>query len=380
MYDEYKMPEDVNISLNENKFEVYENHNINDLILDSNVEILNKNKSLKNNSTGKNEITIEYKYKKRDYKYIVNYEIIDTKKPFIIRANTYRNTGLNEEIDLCEGLSYVDNYDRSPKCSISGDYDLSTPGIYNLKYEISDKSNNISIKDFTFEVIDYSTINYDYYEDDDDFEYTYFLFDDLEKNYKNKDTMLGIDVSEWQGEIDFNKVKEDGAEFVIIRMAVNPEDKKDLFIDDYYKQNIKNAKKAGLKVGVYVYTNASTKEEAINQAKIIKKKLNKESLDFPIAYDFENWNDFNDLHMNTHDLLSRVLEFKSILEEDGYDVMIYGSKYYLENVWLPSDLDIWLAHYTDNTDYSGKYKLWQIASDGIIDGIDGYVDLDIYYK
>ena len=84
--------------------------------------------------------------------------------------------------------------------------------------------------------------------------------------------------------------------------------------------------------------------------------------------------------MNSHDLLERVHEYKSILEKDGYDMMIYGSKWYLENVWLPNDYDTWLAHYTDNTDYQGEYKLWQLCSDGIIDGINGYVDFDIYYK
>ena len=118
----------------------------------------------------------------------------------------------------------------------------------------------------------------------------------------------------------------------------------------------------------------------ICQAKFIKKHLNKTKLDFPIAYDFEEWSDFNSLKMNSHDLLERVNEYKSILKEDGYDIMIYGSKYYLENVWLKNDYDTWLAHYTDETDYKGDYILWQLCSDGIIDGIDGYVDFDIYYK
>ena len=84
--------------------------------------------------------------------------------------------------------------------------------------------------------------------------------------------------------------------------------------------------------------------------------------------------------MNSHDLLERVNDYKSILKEDGYDMMIYGSKWYLENVWLPNDYDTWLAHYIDETDYQGNYILWQVTNDGLIDGIYGYVDLDIYYK
>ena len=67
-------------------------------------------------------------------------------------------------------------------------------------------------------------------------------------------------------------------------------------------------------------------------------------------------------------------------KEDGYDIMIYGSKWYLENIWLENNYDTWVAHYTDKTDYKGDYILWQLCSDGLIDGIDGYVDFDIYYK
>lgn len=377
-YDEYEMPEEVEIELNENKFEVYSDNTINNLISDCNVEILNGDEELESEDIGEKEITIEYKYKKRDYKYIVNYEIVDTEAPFIIKLPTYKTTLINEEIDFCEGGSYIDNYDRELECSVTGEYDISIPGRYFLKYEVKDDSGNIANKDFTLDVF------YEWPEDNsdgnNDYKYTYTLFDDIQEKYENKDVMLGIDISVWQGDnIDFNKVKEDGAEFVIIRMAYSDLDTP-IVLDKYFEQNIKKAKDAGLKVGVYVYTSANTKEEAIKQAKFIKNHLNKTKLDFPIAFDFEDWSDFNTLKMNSHDLLERVNEYQSILEKDGYDMMIYGSKWYLENVWLPNDYDIWLAHYIDETDYNGDYILWQLCSDGIIDGIYGYVDFDIYYK
>ena len=376
-YDEYEMPEEVSIELSDKEFEVYsEGNTIKDLISDSNVEITNEDKELNTNKTGKKEIEIEYKYKKRDYKYVVNYKIIDTKAPVIMKYSGYRATLVNEEIDLCEGVSSIDNYDRKPKCSIEGDYDLSTPGIYYLKYAVTDKSGNKSNEDLTFEVL--SELK-DGDPDTEPYEYTFTLFDEIEEKYKDQDVMLGIDVSVWQGDVDFEKVKEDGAEFVIIRMAYS-DTETPIVLDTRFKENIKKAKEAGLKVGVYVYTSANSTEEAIKQAKFIKKNLNKTKLDFPIVFDFEEWSDFNSLKMNSHDLLERVNEYKSILEKDGYDMMIYGSKWYLENVWLPNDYDTWLAHYTDNTDYQGEYVLWQICSDGLIDGINGYVDFDIYYK
>ena len=376
-YDEYKMPEEVSIELNDNTFEVYSVKTINDLISDTNVEITNSDKKLKTNKIGEKEIEIEYKYKKRDYKYIVNYKIVDTESPFIIRLSSYRSTLVNEEIDFCEGASFIDNYDREPTCSITGDYDLSIPNTYYLKYEVKDQSGNITNKDLTLDVFEEWPI-YDDYEDDD-YEETYTLFSKFKKKYKTDDVMLGIDVSFWQGDIDFEAVKDAGAEFVIIRMAYSDLET-EIDLDSKFNQNLKAAKDAGLLVGVYIYTSANTKEEAIKQAKFIKKNLNKVKLDFPIVYDFEDWRDFNTLKMNSHDLLERVNEYKSILKEDGYDMMIYGSKWYLENVWLPYDYDTWLAHYTDETDYQGDYILWQVTNDGLIDGIYGYVDLDIYYK
>ena len=376
-YDEYKMPEEVNIELNDNAFEVYSDETIDDLISNSNVEITNSDKELKTNKIGEKEIEIEYKYKKRDYKYIVNYEIVDTEAPFIINLSSYRSTLVDEEIDFCSGASYIDNYDRKPTCSVTGEYDLSIPDTYYLQYEVKDQSGNITTKDLTFDVFEEWPI-YDDYEDDD-YEETYTLFSQFKKKYKTDDVMLGIDVSFWQGDIDFEAVKDAGADFVIIRMAYSDLET-EIGLDSMFKQNLKAAKDAGLLVGVYIYTSANTKEEAIKQAKFIKKNLNKVKLDFPIVYDFEDWRDFNTLKMNSHDLLERVNDYKSVLEEDGYDMMIYGSKWYLENVWLPNDYDTWLAHYIDETNYQGDYILWQVTNDGLIDGIYGYVDLDIYYK
>ncbi|MBR4177995.1 MAG: hypothetical protein IKR57_01445 [Bacilli bacterium] len=376
-YDEYEMPEEVEIELNDNTFEVYDSKTIEDLISFKNVEITNPDKELELKDIGEKETTIEYKYGKRSYKYIVDYEVVDTEAPFIMKSSSYKSTLVNEEINLCEGVSTIDNYDREPTCSITGNYDISVPGTYYLKYEIKDSSNNITNKDLTLDVV---TSYEGGSSSGGDYEYTYTLFDDIQEKYKGEDVMLGIDVSVWQGDIDFKKVKEDGAEFVIMRMAYSGGVDDEIGLDRYFEQNIKKAKEAGLKVGVYVYTSASSTEEAISQAKFIKKHLKKTKLDFPIAYDFEEWSDFNNLKMNSHDLLERVNEYNSILKEDGYKMMIYGSKWYLENVWLPNDYDTWLAHYTDKTDYQGEYILWQLCSDGLIDGIDGYVDFDIYYK
>lgn len=374
LYDEYEMPKDVYINLNSNNFEVYSVKNINDLIDDSNVEITNSDKKIDTTSLGEIETTIEYKYKKRDYKYVVNYNVIDTEAPKAIYVPNDKTVVVGSEIDFYDKLIYIDNYDRSPSIELIGDYDLNTVGTYNLYYELKDSSNNITKEDFVLNVVE--EIEDDYY---DDYSYEKIQFSDIVRDYKNENTMIGIDISRWQGNIDFEKVKEAGCEFVIIRMAVSNGKDDPIGLDSYYKQNIKNAKKAGLKVGVYVYTAASNVSEAKEHAKFVRKNLNKIKLDFPIAYDFEVWDEIHDLKMNSHDLINNIDEFYNIVSKDGYDVMVYGSKYYLEKAWPAYNYKTWLANYTYKTSYNGDYIMWQMCSDGQIDGIDSDVDIDIYY-
>ena len=193
--------------------------------------------------------------------------------------------------------------------------------------------------------------------------------------------MIGIDVSRWQEKIDFEKVKKSGCEFVIMRLGVNSDIDKDISVDTYYYENIKNAKKAGLKVGIYIYTTATSKERAIEHAKWTKNILKKEKLDFPVVFDWENWESFSKYKISTYDLTSVYMAFDEEMKKSGYNTMLYSSMNYLEKVWMFNDTyNVWLAHYTDKTSYQGKYIMWQMTSEGLIDGINGYVDIDIYYK
>lgn len=382
-YDEYEMPKDAYINIDNKNIEIYDiNVKVKDLVKDTNTKILNKNKSINTKKLGKNKVTIEYEYKDRKYKYDANYKVVDTTKPIFLSASPYREIFKGDNTDFCKDIVYADNYDRNVKCSIEGDIDNNVSGEYNLKYILTDKNNNKEEKDLLVNVIDENTDyddNDDYYEEDEEDDSLYFS--DIIKNYKTKDNMIGIDVSAWQDNIDFKKVKEAGCEFVIIRIGVNPDIDKDLSIDSFYKKNIKNAKKAGLKVGVYVYTTAINEKMAKNHAKWVVKTLNKEKLDFPVAFDFENWSDFTSYKISTYDITNSFLIFKNYLKKNGYDAMLYSSLNYLNKVWMYNDTyDVWLAHYIDKTSYEGKYIMWQMGNTGKIDGIDGYVDIDIYYK
>lgn len=378
-YDEYKMPEDVYIDSNDNNFEIYSiNVVAKNLIKKSNVTIINKNSKLETDKLGKHKFTIKYKYKKRNYKYDMTYNVVDTTKPIILSASTTRTILLGDQVDFCEDINFADNYDRNLKCSIEGDYDPYTRGKYNLKYVITDSSENKEEKDFTTYVVDKITSSSN---NSSNNKHSNILFSDVKKKYKNDKNMIGIDVSRWQQDIDFKKVKEAGCEFVIIRFGINSDIDKDISVDTYYKQNIKSAKEAGLKVGIYVYTSAINEKTAKEHAKWVIKNLDNEKLDFPIAFDWENWDKFRNYNINMHDLTNSYLVFDKELSKKGYKTMLYSSAYYLKNIWMYNDdYDVWLAHYTDKTDYEGKYIMWQMTNIGKIDGITGDVDIDIYNK
>ena len=148
-------------------------------------------------------------------------------------------------------------------------------------------------------------------------------------------------------------------------------------MDKRFKENLKNAKNAGIKVGLYYYSYAKDSNEAINQAKWIIETLNGESLDLPIAFDWEDWSDFMSYKINFNDLNDIANAFLKEIEDNGYKAMNYGSATYNEKVWKTDNYPTWLAYYTSNNDFEEDYIMWQISSTGKVDGISGYVDLNI---
>ncbi|MBR4830275.1 MAG: hypothetical protein IKZ96_00710 [Bacilli bacterium] len=377
-YDKYEMPKDAYINTNEMEYKVYSNEGkLYDLIGDNNVEILSKNKTLDTEDIGEKEVEVSYKYGRRKYLYKIKYNVIDDEAPIMLGSKSNVTYLVNSEFDLCDNTNYIDNYSRTPICSIEGDYDSTKTGKYYLKYKINDQSDNFIEEDFTLNIVNElpkSSSSYSYYEDDYDY------FEDEVRKYKSENTMIGIDVSRWQETIDFKKVKEAGCEFVIMRIGIHSDVDAEISKDVYYDRYLKDAKEAGLKIGVYVYTSAINPEMAKEHAKETIKYLNKEKLDFPVAYDFENWGELKQYSINLHDLESSINAFRDELKKEGYDTMLYSSKWYLEHVWPNEDeYPVWLAHYTSNTNYQGDYILWQKTNTGRIDGISGDVDIDIYY-
>ena len=208
-------------------------------------------------------------------------------------------------------------------------------------------------------------------------------FEDVVKKYKNDNTSIGIDISEWQDEPDFDKLKESGVEFVILRVGGTKYSTGEYFLDKSFLYNIEEAKRVGIPVGIYFYSYAKDKEHALKDAEWIYEQIKDKKVDLPIFFDWENWSFYNEFKLSFYELTDMSNSFLKFFEDKGYKGMLYSSKAYLEEIWLKSDYPVWMAHYTKNIEkssYEGDYTYWQLCSDGKIDGINGSVDINVRFN
>ena len=195
----------------------------------------------------------------------------------------------------------------------------------------------------------------------------------------------GIDVSAYQGTIDWTAVKNSGISFVIIRCGFRGYTQGGLILDSKYKSYIQGATSAGLKVGLYIFSQAVNEKEAVEEASLCVNLAQGYRISYPIFIDSEysngNHNGRADgLDKGTRTAVCRA--FCETIKSAGYTPGVYASKSWYYNKLDVSQLNsykIWLAHYCGETDYSGKYDLWQHTSKGQVSGIKGNVDLDISY-
>ncbi len=304
------------------------------------------------------------------YSYEIN--VVDKEAPLIWLGKSY-NVVKGSVDNLLDKIMCGDNYDTNPVCVIEGEYDLNSVGSYKLVFKATDSSGNISEKKFTLNVNEPS----DNKGSKGNKEVT--EFSEIIKNYKNDNTEIGIDVSKWQGDIDFKKLKDAEVEFVIIRVGSSTGINGENFVDSKFIQNIENANSVGIPVGVYFYSYANSMERAINDAKWIIDVIKDYRVELPIAFDWENWGSFNKYELSFFGLTNIAKKFMDTVKDAGYEAILYSSKTYLENIWMGMDYPVWLAHYTKNTNYTGDYSYWQLCSNGRVDGINGDVDIDIRY-
>ena len=193
----------------------------------------------------------------------------------------------------------------------------------------------------------------------------------------------GIDVSHYNGNINWNLVKNSGeVEFAILKIGEWHESKKQLVIDDHFESYYNECKRLGIAVGGYFYSYAFNGAEASREAAECLSVIRGKHFEMPIFLDVEDdilKNAVKNGKTNRDELTNASITFCDALNNAGYRSGVYASKNFFRdylNAPVLERYNIWLAHYTTSTDYTGKYDLWQWTSDGIVSGITGRVDLD----
>ena len=356
----------------EAEIEVYSNTTIAELVNDNNVKLTAPADLIDTDGLGEKKAKVLFEYEGNEYEKEVSYTVVDTTPPLILNSgwNPYAKVG--EPFDIDKIIGYVDNYDRAPAVTYEGEVDTSEVGRSTLDVTVTDSSGNSTRFDVTVLVL-----NEIPRPEDNNPRVAYSDFIDT-YSYLG-DVSFGIDVSAWQTDVDYDAVKDAGCEFVLMRMGYYYRGEPEM--DDYYEQNMKNATAAGLDVGVYFYSADNTEEGAREHARWVIDQLDGRELDYPIAFDWEEWATFQEYGMNIHDLNNVFEAFCDECEKHGYSAMLYSSKNFLNNFWENSgDHPVWLAHYVDETDYEGAYALWQASAYGRIPGIAGDVDMNIRFN
>ena len=197
-------------------------------------------------------------------------------------------------------------------------------------------------------------------------------------------TRKGIDVSRFQGKINWKKVANDGIDYAYIRLGYRGYGSGKIVIDDAYEYNIENANAAGLDTGVYFFTEAISEREAIEEAEYVLENLEGQSIDLPIVLDVE---ESASSGSRTKDLTKEqrtdaVIAFCERIKNAGHDVMIYGNtKSFLIMMDMErlEEYDKWFAYYKYPLRFPYKMKMWQYTSSGTVDGIEGGVDINISF-
>ncbi|MGN0385053.1 MAG: GH25 family lysozyme [Lachnospiraceae bacterium] len=197
-------------------------------------------------------------------------------------------------------------------------------------------------------------------------------------------SFVGADISKYQDYVDFVKLKKAGVDFVMLRVGGRGYSTGQLNEDDYFEENLKRAKDAGLSIGLYFSSQAITEEEAEEEARFLLERIGDAKIDYPIAIDmgFVENDTARVEEISRAERTNLTKKFLETIEMEGYIPMIYGDKdWLLKRVDLSklTDYDIWYSETADLPDYPYRFSMWQYTKTASIDGISGYANLNISF-
>lgn len=224
--------------------------------------------------------------------------------------------------------------------------------------------------------------------------FTYPVYDEENEEWSGTATYMqgtpeeakkGVDVSTFQGDIDWKKVKKSGMDFAIIRLGFRGYESGKIVLDNKFEDNVKGSTEAGLDTGVYFFTEALTEQEAIEEADFVIENLKEYKINMPVVIDVEE--SANVDKTRTRDLTAdqrtkNVIAFCERIKEAGYDVMIYGnlkSFMIMMNIDELEGYDKWFAYYRYPFHFPYKIKMWQYTAYEKIDGIQEKADVNLMF-
>jgi GH25 family lysozyme M1 (1,4-beta-N-acetylmuramidase) len=198
------------------------------------------------------------------------------------------------------------------------------------------------------------------------------------------DSVTGIDVSSYQGDIDFEAVKASGVDFVMIRVAYRGYETGRIVYDKYAFTNLEKAAEAGLDIGVYFFSQAISPEEAEEEAYFILKAIEGYDITMPIVYDWESVSDpdARTADMDRQTLTKCCKAFLETIDAAGYRSMLYFNRRQARlhmDISALKEYEFWLAAYTDRMDFPYRIDMWQYTNTGRVPGIVGDVDINVYF-
>ena len=310
----------------------------------------------------------------------------------VLRLNSFVEDGLIQVEDL---LEVAEDYEKVPEEFLEdvAYWDMISVEDfedYALEYQLPAQYVQRFIDDyFVFKQGD----KYQYIPVDEEAARHSYDWDNLEHGRWDKDYVVDgvsravkvIDVSVFQGNIDWEAVKADGVDYAFIRLGYRGYTKGNLNLDSNFHKNIQGAQAAGVKVGVYFYSQAVSRSEAVEEAEFCIDELRGYDLDLPVVFDIEgaqNWM-YRTSGLSTSTAVRMVKAFCDTVEEAGYDSMYYSySKFLAEHEGMAAqleDYDLWMAQYYHVPFFPYNFQIWQYAADGRVDGINHSVDLNLMF-
>ncbi len=193
--------------------------------------------------------------------------------------------------------------------------------------------------------------------------------------------VIVIDVSEHQHKIDWEAVKKQGINHAMLRIGYRGTTTGEIREDAYFRDNFKEARSNGIKLGVYFFSQATTKEEAEEEARFVRDIVSPMELDLPVAFDMEQTSEEARIDILSDDEREEIASsFIRRIKDYGFKAMIYGNPHWFDSMVdlkKIEDCYIWLAHYEERPTFPYGFLMWQYSESGMLDGINGNVDMNI---